>query len=262
MTFLLVAILAGLETQEPPITLEKLEDLLFECRVGVRGDARTKTKAAEELSKVSDEFIPVLIRALGGTYPERVARRIEEAEAKEGVAYRGEVGSLGIEHWVGEAIEKAGGRMVPALLESLQSVPGPTATVAGLLGRIGDRRANPALLKLLQEKARGWHVRVVAANSLRQLKSREAVPHLIETLEESTTSQFVDEMNRIANTLAKFTGQSFGLKLVPERKTLSKEGTIPAHYDLPSTAPERRAAVELWKQWWKESGPEFLKQDK
>jgi hypothetical protein len=261
MTFLLVAILAGVETQESPITQEKLEDLLFECRAGSRGDAKTKTKAAEALSKIGDEFIPILIRALGGTYPERVARRIEEAE-KEGVAYRGDVGSLGIEHWVGEAIVKGGERMVPALLESLPSIPGPTATIAWLLGRIGDRRANPALLKLLQEKTRGWHVRVVAADSLRRLKAREAVPHLIETLEESTTSEVVEEMNRMANTLAKFTGQSFGLKLVPERVTLSKEGTIPAHYDLPSAAPERRAAVELWKQWWKESGQEFLRQEK
>lgn len=261
MTFLLVALLAGVETQEPPITLEKLEALLYECRSGSRGDSKAKTKAAEALSKVGDEFIPVLIRALGGTYPERVARRIAEEE-KEGVSYQGDVSSLGIEHWVGEAIARAGPRMVPALLESLQSKPGPTSTVAGLLVRIGDPRATPALLKLLQEKTRGWYERAVAADGLRRLQAREAVPALIETLEEASTAKFVEEMNRLADALAKLTGQSFGLKRVPERVIGGKEGTIPAHDDLPGTAPERRAAVELWKQWWNESGQDFLKQGK
>jgi hypothetical protein len=69
-------------------------------------------------------------------------------------------------------------------------------------------------------------------------------------------------MNGVADALAKLTGQSFGLNLVPERDTRSKAGIIPAHYDLPNSAPERRAAVELWKQWWKESGQEFLRRGK
>src|SRR5262245_13590435 len=259
MAFLLLAFLSGAEKQESSIPMERLEALLFECRPG--GSVDSKTRAVEALSKLGDESIPVLVRALGGRYPERVAKKLEE-EQKEGVAYRGDTSSLGIEYWAGEAIVKAGQRTVPALLESLQSQPKAAARVAGLLARIGDRRATPALIKILQEKTRGWYVRTVAADGLRLLKAREAVLPLIETLEEASTGEFTSDMNGLADALAKLSGHSFGLNLVPERDTRGKSGIIPAHYELPNSAPERRAAVELWKKWWKEEGQEFLRQGK
>src|SRR5689334_14524725 len=71
MTFLLLTIFAqaGAGPQESSMPAEKLEALLFECRVG--GTVDPKEKAVEALSKVGDDSLPVLIRALAGKYPER-----------------------------------------------------------------------------------------------------------------------------------------------------------------------------------------------
>lgn len=261
MIALLISIFCGggAEPQEPSIPTEKLESLLYDLRMG--GPVDPRVGAIETLSKVGDDAIPVLVRALGRKYPEGLARKLK-AEKDKPIALRGDVGSLGIEYWVGEVLVKIGARAVPALLESLPSKPGPTAVVASLLTRIGDRRAIPALLTLLQDKSRGWWERAVAADGLHQFGAREAVPPLIDALDEATKVEFHSDMHLIADALAKLTGKSFGLTYVPEENTRGKAGIIPAHYTLPAAAPERRAAVELWKTWWKESGQDFLKQGK
>ena len=86
-------------------------------------------------------------------------------------------------------------KAVPALISVLQRLPG-TGGAAFALGEIGDPRAIPVLMKVLQDRS-GYEDREVTA--LGKLKCKEAVPVLISRLgNPRTTFSGMDELETSA----------------------------------------------------------------
>jgi HEAT repeat protein len=125
-------------------------------------------------------------------------------------------------------------RAIPALIRMLQDgIGGVRFAAAEALGRLGDRVVIPELLRLLDDALFGTHGPVMEA--LTSLKAKEAAPYFIRFLRDPDVHQ-----RRVAsNCLRELTGHFIT-------------------YD-PQGRPEARdAAARDWEAWWEQNKETFL----
>ena len=94
--------------------------------------------------------------------------------------------------------------------------------ILAVAAETGDPGAAPLLLEMVDDKA--WQVRLTAVQGLGRVRSKEAIPPLIDRLEEEELARI---RRAISDTLFRITGVNL--------------------YD----------SVELWRKWWKERGEKF-----
>lgn len=127
-------------------------------------------------------------------------------------------------------------RAIPALIRMLQDgIGGVRFAAAEALGRLGERSVIPELIRLLEDPLFGTHGPVMEA--LTTLKARNAVPYFIRFLRDRDVHQ-----RRVASTcLRELTGHFI---------TFDPQGREEA----------RETAVREWEAWWQQNKTAFLSQ--
>lgn len=127
-------------------------------------------------------------------------------------------------------------RAIPALIRMLQDgIGGVRFAAAEALGRLGEPSVAPDLLRLLDDPLFGTHGPVMEA--LTALKAREAAPHFIRFLRDRDVHQ-----RRVAsNCLRELTGHF-------------------VNFDPQGREETREAAAREWEGWWEQNKNAFLAQ--
>ena len=232
-------------------TKEQIEDIIFDFRVGV--DSKIKEKRLEQLVSLTEKVVPILIECLKDKLPEPLEARVQEQIRNEGDSYyfmRGDSSSVSIQGWAEMTLEKIGIPAVDKLIESIDTQPDTISQVARILGSIGDKRAIPSIIDVLNNTKNNFYARTNAANVLGKLGSTEAIPHLIEALKGQPNDEYNSYKlsNQAADSLAKITGQSFGFTLTFIRT--DKGGDKSAYFHLNRSESEKAETIKQWAEWW------------
>lgn len=125
-------------------------------------------------------------------------------------------------------------RAIPALIRMLQDgIGGVRFAAAEALGRLGDPAVIPDLLRLLGDSLFGTHGPVMEA--LTALKAKESVPHFIRFLRDHDMHQ-----RRVAsNCLRELTGHF-------------------VNFDPQGREELREASAREWEAWWQQNKESFL----
>ena len=202
-------------------TKEQIEDLIFDFRIGV--DYKIKEEKMSQLLKISEieqilntgeQVIPILIECLKDHLPEPLETRVQEANRKLGShPDKSDGSSIPIQGWAETTLKGIGKPAVLKLIKSIDKQTDTNSRAVRILGSIGDKRAVPSIITVLDNTKNGFHLRSEAANALGKLGSIEAIPHLIEALKGQPDDSYNSYKlsNMAADSLAKLTGQSFAL---------------------------------------------------
>lgn len=178
---------------------DKVTALIAELKAGRR-------EAARALGEIGDpQAVSALIEALkyGGLFWDGATA--VEALVKIGPpAVPSLVQALKNEDWsvcrnTGEALAVIGAPAVPALMEALKDRD-LIERAAEALGKIGDRRAVPALIGAVRDRDKNWGMRRHAIEALGTFGDAQAVPALVQALncaEVMVTVQAVEALVKI-----------------------------------------------------------------
>lgn len=229
---------------------EQIEDIIFDFRVGI--DSKIKEERLEQLLLMGEQVVPILIECLNDKLPEHLESKVQEKNRQRGnqMINQADSSSIPIQGWAETTLKRLGKPAVSQLIESIDTQPITISTVVRILGSIGDKRAIPSIINVLDNTKNNFSIRINAANALGKLGSTEAIPHLIEALKGQPDDQYNSYKlsNTAADSLAKITGQSFGFTLTFIVAT--KGGDKSVNFELNGNESEKEKTIKQWTEWW------------
>ncbi len=182
-----------------PLLLSDPQDLPVDDLIDALGDPGTREQAAQQLISGGGDVVSALLKAMHDKDQNWCVRReaalvllkIDDASAPIEVM-KGPCPLAWLEA-ASRIREIYDSTWVPTLLDVLPEVHQlARGDVALLLGKIGDERAVPALIKMLIDPEEDCRTRLFVARALGEIKDERAVPALIQAMNDESIARCAD----------------------------------------------------------------------